>query len=624
YHFASRTTEPLAIIGPPGVEEVVRQVMAMAYPDVALLGWPRPVHFTEVREGEVQTVDGLTFSAVPVPHLPAPQQAFGYRLHLEDGILAYSGDTEMSETLFALVDQAAAVILEASAQEVSTIHLGRQALREILHYLPAKCPVFLNHLDTPDATAWQDMPVIVPDDLQSYLIDFSAKDMPEVTVHAPSNAQDLESRLQHRERQLHAVFDVTQAMQSHLDLDELVRHALLKAMETVDADAGSLLLHDAEQQKLVFRHVEGPSKEKITGLSIADTQGIAGEVFHGGQARISLDVNADRAHIQDVDQQSSYQTRSMVTVPLEAGTGDRVGVLQVLNKRTGDFTEDDLEVLEVLATQVASAIITAQLFQKAQAAAIVDMLGHISHDIKNLLTPVSMAGQTLRFMLDDFNTELTERLSQPTQDAAELAPAIESMLRRVTEDVGEIFNILDESTQVAQQRAKEIADTVKGMTAPPAYELVDVNEVVRGVTRVLRFVAEQQGVTLDEEFGEVPQSFLDSRRMYNAIYNLVNNAIGATPRDGCVTVSTLGCAAGKFPDGHFVQVCVQDTGCGMPPEIAAHLFTGHVRSTKAGGTGLGARVVKNVIEAHGGLLRVESVQGQGTAITAVLPLRTGQ
>ncbi|MHB9026239.1 MAG: ATP-binding protein [Armatimonadota bacterium] len=441
---------------------------------------------------------------------------------------------------------------------------------------------------------------------------------------SPEQVLDLEGRLRQRERQLHAVFNVTQAMQAHLDLDELVRHALLNALDTVDADAGSLLLHDAEQHKLVFRHVEGPSKEKITGMAITDTQGIAGEVFQTGLARISLDVNADRAHIHDVDKASSYQTRSMVTVPLEAGTGDRVGVLQVLNKRVGDFNEDDLEVLQVLASQVASSIITAQLYQKAQAAAIVDMLGHISHDIKNLLTPVSMAGQTLRFMLDDFKQELTERLAQPAPDAGELVPAIESMVRRVSEDVSEIFTILDESTLVAQQRAKEIADTVKGMTAPPAYELVDLNDVVRGVTRVLCFVAEQQGVTLDEQLGQPPQTFLDSRRMYNAIYNLINNAIGATPREGHVTVSTAACVEGKFPEGHYVQVCVKDTGCGMPPEIAAHLFSGHVRSTKAGGTGLGTRVVKNVIEAHGGLLRVESVQGHGTAITAVLPLRTGR
>ena len=59
----------------------------------------------------------------------------------------------------------------------------------------------------------------------------------------------------------------------------------------------------------------------------------------------------------------------------------------------------------------------------------------------------------------------------------------------------------------------------------------------------------------------------------------------------------------------------------MPPEVAAILFTGSVRSTKPGGTGLGTRVVRNVIEAHKGQLFVDSVQDEGTTITARIPLR---
>ncbi len=432
---------------------------------------------------------------------------------------------------------------------------------------------------------------------------------------------EIARRLQHRERQLHAVVSVTHALQSRLDLDELLRQAVLTAMATVDANAGSLLLHDAERKKLVFRYVEGPAKAKITGLEIADTQGIAGDVFQAGKARISLDVNAERAHIHDIDNASDYQTRNMITVPLAARTGDVIGVMQILNKETGRFDEDDLEVLDVLATQVTSAIITAQLHERAQAAAIVDLMGQISHDIKNLLTPVSMAGQTLRMMLDDFQQQITDELSHPLQDPQELAAKIGEMVSRVTEDVSVIFEILDESTQIAQQRSKEIADSVKGMSAPAVYEMTDLNEVVRGVARVLTIVAEQQGVTLVEAVDEPVTALLDAKRMYNAIYNLVNNAIGATPNGGRVTIHTAIAPAGEFPDGHYVQVSVSDTGSGMPPEVAAILFTGRVRSTKPGGTGLGTRVVRNVIEAHKGQLFVDSVQDEGTTITARIPLR---
>jgi signal transduction histidine kinase len=432
---------------------------------------------------------------------------------------------------------------------------------------------------------------------------------------------ELEQHLRARARQLHAVVSVTRALQAHLEPDELLQHAVTTAMDTVEADAGSIILHDAERGTLVFRHVEGPSKDKITGLEIADTQGIAGDVFHTGASRISHDVNRDRAHTQDIDKKSQYHTQSMITVPLQAG--DRIGVLQVLNKRSGLFNEEDLAVVEVLATQVASAIITAQLYQKAQAAAIVDMVGQISHDIKNLLTPISMAGDTLRMMMEDFHQQISDQLDRPQQEVCEMVPSLRVSCQQIYEDVTEIFSILDESTQIAQQRAKEIADAVKGMTSAPVYEPTDLNEVVRGVCRVLAVVAHQHGITLEATTGAVPVSLMDSRRMYNAIYNLTNNALGATPDGGRVTVHTACCAEGAFPDGRYVEVRVQDTGCGMPPEVVEKLFTGRVRSTKPGGTGLGTRVVKNVVDAHGGRLHVTSVQDEGTTIGIRVPLREG-
>ncbi len=427
--------------------------------------------------------------------------------------------------------------------------------------------------------------------------------------------------LRQRERQLQAVVSVTRALQTRLQLDELIKYAVLTAMATMDADAGSLLLHDAERNKLIFRYVEGPAKDKITGLEIADTQGVAGDVFQTGRSRISQDVNQDRAHSTDIDQQSAYTTRSLITVPLQAGTGEVLGVIQVLNKHTGEFDASDLEVLEVLATQVAATILNAQLFEKAQVAVVVDLLGQMSHDIKNLLTPVALSGQTLRMMMNDFQAQVADELKKPTQSGTQLADTIDGVMQRIGADVDEIFNILEESTQIAVQRSREIADTVKGLSTAPAFELTDLNEIAQRVCRVLVFVAEKSGVTLIDDLHPLPASLLDPKRLYNVLYNLVNNAIGATPSGGVVTLRTSVKRLGEFPDGNCLQIDVVDTGCGMTAETAEKLFTGRVRSTKKGGTGLGTRVVKSVVDAHEGLLSVTSTVGAGTTITAKLPLR---
>jgi signal transduction histidine kinase/ribonuclease BN (tRNA processing enzyme) len=614
YYFQTPTTTPLTILGPRGLAARIHEAMTLAYPDVLSRGWPRPLKFIEVCPGELYRCGETTVEAVPVTH--GTLEAFGYRVHLPDGLLVYTGDASLSESLLTLVQEAQVAVVEANSALHSPLHLGREALTTLLAQVPATCQVFLTHLDSPTAAPWAAFDVIVPTDLMSYEVTPRPDARPQLR-ELTSPASETARRLGQRTRQLQAVLRISHSLQRRLELHELFEQAVLTAMATIDADAGSLLLHDSATRRLIFRHVEGPSKEKITGLSIADNQGIAGDVFQTGTARISDDVTTDRAHLQDIDRASHYQTRTMITVPLQAGTGEIIGVMQMLNKLAGTFDEDDLAVLHILATQVAAAIITTRLFEQSQAAAMVELLGHLSHDIKNLLTPVLLASQTLQGILGDFNTDARACLAP--SEGATLSALLPPVLDRLQNDTGELLAILDESTLIAQQRSKEIADMVKGLTAPPSLAPTDLNEIIQSVCRVLRYVAEVNGVHLHLALTPCPALPLDATGLYNAIYNLVNNAIGATDREGTVTVQTRRGDDSPFPGGSYLEVGVCDTGCGMPPDKAATLFTGHHASTKPGGTGLGTRVVRRVIDAHRGVLQVISAPGAGTTITFRLP-----
>ncbi|HOS44198.1 MAG TPA: MBL fold metallo-hydrolase [Armatimonadota bacterium] len=170
YHFLSRTDAPLAIIGPPGIEAWTREAMALAFPDVAGKGWPRPITFVEARAGETQSALGLRFMPLHMAHADGFLEAFGYRLLLSDGILAYSGDTRMTEALYTLIDGAHAVIIEATEYDESPYHLGHAEVKALLAALPPDCTVFLTHLDSPGPGPWDDLPVIIPDDLQMFTL----------------------------------------------------------------------------------------------------------------------------------------------------------------------------------------------------------------------------------------------------------------------------------------------------------------------------------------------------------------------------------------------------------------------------------------------------------------------
>ena len=131
---------------------------------------------------------------------------------------------------------------------------------------------------------------------------------------------------------------------------------------------------------------------------------------------------------------------------------------------------------------------------------------------------------------------------------------------------------------------------------------------------ILHILADERGVALRTEgLGNLPVIRADESRLFNAIYNLVNNAIPEVPSGGSVTVQGRTDASGKK-----VVLSVIDTGKGMSPEVRDSLFTYQAISRKIGGTGLGTKIVKDVVDAHGGNIRVESTQGVGTAFHITL------
>jgi len=137
------------------------------------------------------------------------------------------------------------------------------------------------------------------------------------------------------------------------------------------------------------------------------------------------------------------------------------------------------------------------------------------------------------------------------------------------------------------------------------------------VFSTLDLMAKKQGVSLNcEGLDGLPPIEADEQRLFNAFYNLVNNAIPEVSSGGSITI------VGKVHEStDMLQILVSDTGRGMPPEIRDSLFTAHALSRKPGGTGLGTKIVKDVVDVHKGHIDVESTVGKGTTFHLILPLR---
>ncbi len=434
----------------------------------------------------------------------------------------------------------------------------------------------------------------------------------------PPTEDRLREEVEQLSRQLAAVQRIAASLSSVTKVEDIVHEALGLCLEIAEADAGSLVLLDPKKEKLVYRYVIGEAAATITGLEIAPDQGIAGQVFTSGTSLISEDVSKEKSHLRKVDEDSGYVTHNMVTVPLKSVDGAPLGVMQVLNKHEGAFTDSDVRLIEIMSSEVAAAIESARLAEEARLATVVRFLGDLSHDVKNMIAPVKTGTETLQMFAEEAFTDLDEITAEA---GPEIAEKINDAMGTLRELMPELFEMFLEGSDAVQQRMAEIAGAIKGMVSEPTFEEADVPEIVGRVLNLLRPQADKSIVTLSvETVGDIPTACVDKKQIYNLIYNLIFNAIDACT-EGCgVTFRTLTGAAAPWPEGNYLILECEDTGPGIPPEVKAKLFTENAVSTKPMGTGLGTKIVANVVRAHGGIIELDSEVGCGTTVRCKIPI----
>ena len=141
------------------------------------------------------------------------------------------------------------------------------------------------------------------------------------------------------------------------NLSEILWTIIDFVTENVDGDRGTLFLNDSETNELYSRVAQG---ELTREIRILNTVGIAGAIFTSQQGEIIHDVYSDRRFNKEVDQETGYKTRNMICTPVKTVNGQIIGVIQILNKKKGRFTKDNLNLVDAIATQAAVSIQNAQ------------------------------------------------------------------------------------------------------------------------------------------------------------------------------------------------------------------------------------------------------------------------
>ena len=160
---------------------------------------------------------------------------------------------------------------------------------------------------------------------------------------------------------------------------------------------------------------------------------------------------------------------------------------------------------------------------------------------------------------------------------------------------------------------RNLQQVARGAVEKPAS--LDLKNLLDEVTNLVQCEMERNGIALETRIAsDLPHVCGRMGGLKQAMLNLLVNARQATPQGGRIEL-----CASPGPNGH-VTVTVRDTGCGIPPELLDQLFQPFF-TTKPEGTGLGLCITKRIIEDHGGALRLDSRQGEGTLVTLELPAR---
>lgn len=391
---------------------------------------------------------------------------------------------------------------------------------------------------------------------------------------------DLKARLEDYQRLIAIAADLA----STLDLSSLLQRIAYAAKDIAEAEAASILLYDERAKELYFQVATNIDEPTMRGLVVPLEGSVAGWVLRSGEIMRVDDASTDSRVYHAVSQTTNFPTRSLLALPMT--TKDKtVGVLEILNKLDGSFTDVDVHLLTVLSGQAAIAIENARLFQQF------DLISEFVHELRTPLASLSTATYLLMRpeLAEDQRMDIIKNLHKETLRLNDLASSFLDLSRLESGRVQ--FDL----------------------------QPVNLNELFDDVFGVMRTHALQEEVHLEKDVDEnAPLIQADYNRLKQALLNLVSNAIKYNRPGGSVTL------AARF-DEQMVHLFVRDTGMGIPADAVPHLFEKFYRvkktQNKAIGTGLGLAITKKIVEGHGGRIEVRSESGRGTEFILHLPRR---
>jgi signal transduction histidine kinase len=413
-----------------------------------------------------------------------------------------------------------------------------------------------------------------------------------------------------RAQQLSVLNTIGGAVSQSLNLDMVLNAAINKMIEALNFDASWIYIVDPSGEELDLRAYKGLNEGTArTTVRRKLSTGITGTIFKTGERLVFEDFQNDvRVKHLNSRNMRSLGFASAAGFPIKAKE-KVIGVLHLANKARRHFSPDELKLIESIAQEIGVAAENARLFEQVNQKTA--ELGQMNEELQE-------ANRAKDEFLSVMSHELRTPLNVITGYAEVLSQGILGEIQReqlhavktISYQSKELLRMINEILQVGSIEAGKVTARC---------EEVNISEFLIDVQSGYEILAKKEIPLYWNIPSTLPIVHTDREKLKHVLQNLINNAIKFTDH-GSVAVSVRYSA-------EAMEFQVKDTGIGIPKELLPSIFQMFRQldssSTRSyGGSGVGLYIVKKFVELLNGTIEADSVLGEGSTFTVMLPLNS--
>ncbi|MEG5176073.1 AAA family ATPase [Microcoleus sp. B3-D7] len=451
---------------------------------------------------------------------------------------------------------------------------------------------------------------------------------------------------------LATLLKASQAISGEIKLDKLLTTLLKIAIANAGATKCVLLLKQKQYLQVVALVAEGQQPELLPSMPLESSQDVAISLVNTVKrslkplvivdARVSSQLASDR-YIEQ------HQPISVLCIPI-LNQGQLIGVFYLENNLTvGAFTSARIEVLNLLASQAAISLENARLYQESQQAftdlkqaqikivqsekmsALGNLVAGVAHEINN---PVGFLVGNIQPALYHIK-DLFGLLDLYEQKYSQLDPEIQEEIENIDlEYIREDLPKLVGSMREGVKRIRDISTSLRTFSRadtnyPVACNIHDgIDSTIMILKHRLKANETRPEIKVIREYGNLPQVECYAGQLNQVFMNLLANAIDALDESNqgrlyAEIVNEITIKTDLSLDKKQAIICIKDNGVGMSEAVQEKIFDELFTTKEVGkGTGLGLALARQiVVEKHGGAIEVNSLLGEATEFTILLPMK---